>query len=52
MNGVVRLLWPMAAPIHVGWQFLLKRKSKILDPLGQYVILKAEINDKMYDCFD
>ena len=22
--------------------------SKILDPLGRYVILKAEINDKMY----
>ena len=22
--------------------------SKILDPLGRYVILKAEINDKLY----
>ena len=54
MNGVVRLLWLMAAPIHVGWQFLLKRvlivqsHSKILDPLGRYVILQAEIINKMY----
>ena len=54
MNGEVRLLWPTAVPIHVGWLFLLKKgvdctiHSKILDPLGRYVILKAEINDKMY----
>ena len=50
----MRLLWPMAVPIHVGWLFLLKKSvacaihSKTLDPLGRYVILKAEINDKVY----
>ena len=51
-NGEVRLLWPMEAQIHVGWQSLLEKvltiHSKILDPLGRYIILKAEIEDKMY----
>ena len=54
MNGEVRLLWLMAVQIHVGWQSLLKKgvdctiHSKILDPSGRYIILKAEVEDKMY----
>ena len=53
MNEEVRLLWLMAVPIHVGVAILVKKgvdctiHSKILDPLGRHVILKAEINNKM-----
>ena len=46
----------MELQIHVELPFFLKKgvdctvRSKILDPLGRYVILKAEIKDKT--CFD
>ena len=52
-NGEVRL-YRMEAPIHaVLSRGVLKGvdciiHSKILGPVGRYVILKAEIKDKMY----
>jgi len=51
MNGEVRLCH-MEAQIHVVLPFFLKKgvdcviHSKILDPIGRYVILKVEIKDK------
>ena len=44
----------MAVLIPVGVAILFKQgvdckiHSKILDPLGRYIMLKAEIEDKMY----
>lgn len=45
----------MVAPIHVGYVAILIKNGldctihqKILDPLGRYIILKADIKDKIY----
>ena len=54
MNGERSLYLAMAAQILAALQFLLRRVliapyiKKILDPLGRYIILKAEIKDKIY----
>ena len=54
MNGKAIWLCHMELQIHVELPFFLKKgvnctvHSKILDPLGRYVILKAEIKEKLY----
>ena len=52
LSGEVRLLWSMAVPC--GGAILVEKgvdctiHSKISDSLGRYLILKTDINDKMY----
>lgn len=54
MNGAESLLPVMAVSIHAEWQFLIKNgldckiQHTILDPMGRYIILKADIKDSRY----
>ena len=54
MNGEARLSFSHGSPNSCGVAILLKKgidcviHSKILDSQGRYIILKAEIKDKMY----